>query len=189
MPTITLFIWILFSRPFDRPVCSMWISQAPTQAVMNSAGCQWTADQAKGYVWRGVDYQTSEVKCERPAGQLPLITCDLWPLDHYLIRVYEPGYRTNYCYASIEHAGEPTQADMAAQCPKNALTAWQDKQADWQFITSGPAPTPDPAPVICPLPDLTPNQLPADASDLATHKDYQLLAANLPRGSRLSDLS
>ena len=179
MPTLTLFIWILFSRPFDRPVCSMWISQAPTQAVMNSAGCQWTADQAKGYVWRGVDYQTSEVKCERPAGQLPLITCDLWPLDHYLIRVYEPGYRTNYCYASIEHAGEPTQADMAAQCPKNALTAWQDKQADWQFITSGPAPTPDPAPVICPLPDLTPNQLPADASDLATHKDYQLLAANL----------
>ena len=177
MPTLTLFIWILFSRPFDRPVCAMWISQAPTQAVLASAGCLWTADQAKGYVWRGVDYRTGSVLCERPASQLPVLTCDLWPLDHYRIEVYEPGYKQNYCYASIDHTGEPTQADMAAQCP--TAKTWQIQQANWQFITSGPAPEPEIAPVICPLPDLTDDQLPAEASGLATHADYQYLASQL----------
>jgi hypothetical protein len=157
----------------------MWISQGPTQAVLASAGCLWTKEQAAQYVWRGVDYQTGQVLCQRPASELPRITCDLWPLDHYLIKVYEPNYRTNYCLATLQHTGPPTDQDIAAQCPKGALPALQNGEATWQFITSGPAPVPDPAPVICPLPALTADQLPADASGLATHANYQLLAAQL----------
>ena len=120
---LTLFIWILFSRPFDRPVCSMWVSQAPTQAALAQAGCLWTADQAKGYVWRGVDYRTGQVLCERPASELPNLTCVLSPLDHYFIQVYEPNYRQNYCLATLQHEGPPTQADLVAQCPKAAAGA------------------------------------------------------------------
>jgi hypothetical protein len=176
---LTLFIWILFSRPFDRPVCSMWVSQAPTQAALAQAGCLWTADQAKGYVWRGMDYRTGQVLCERPASELPNLTCVLSPLDHYFIKVYEPNYRQNYCLATLQHEGPPTQADLVAQCPKAAAGALGNGQAQWQFITSGPAPVADPAPVICPLPALTPEQLPADASGLATHANYQLLAYQL----------
>jgi hypothetical protein len=179
MPILTLFIWILFSRPFDRPVCSMWISQGPTQAVLASAGCLWTKEQAAQYVWRGVDYQTGQMLCQRPASELPLITCDLWPLDHYLIKVYEPNYRQNYCLATLQHPGPPTDQDIAAQCPKGALPALQSGEATWQFITSGPAPDPDPVSIVCPLPALTSDQLPADASGLATHANYQLLAAQL----------
>jgi hypothetical protein len=177
--TLTLFIWILFSRPFDRPVCSMWISQGPTQAVLASAGCLWTKEQAAQYIWRGVDYRTGQVFCQRPASELPRITCDLWPLDHYLIKVYEPNYRTNYCLATLQHAGPPTSQDIAAQCPKATLLVLQNSSASWQFITSGPAPDPAPVQIICPLPDLTSDQLPADASGLATHINYQLLAAQL----------
>jgi hypothetical protein len=179
MPTLTLFIWILFSRPFDRPVCTMWIAHAPTQAEMASAGCTWSTQQAAAYVWRGVDLHTGRVVCQRPAGQLPTITCNLWPLDHYLIKVYEPDYRENYCYASLTHAGPPTDQDIADQCPKSARLVLQNGTAIWTFVTSGPAPDPEPAPVICPLPDLTPDQIPPDSSGLATHADYQLLAYQL----------
>jgi hypothetical protein len=178
MPTL-LYIWILFSRPFDRPVCSMWLPQGPTQTQMALAGCLWTSQQAAGYVWRGVDYRTGQVLCERPASQLPRITCDLWPLDHYLIKVYEPGYRTNYCDIDISHPGQPTQAELTASCPTGALSAWQTGQGLWQFITSGPAPVEEPVKPICPMPDLTPEQLPAEASGLATHTQYQLLATHL----------
>jgi hypothetical protein len=174
-----IFVWILFSRPFDRPICSMWISQGPTQAMLASAGCIWTHAQAEEYVWRGVDYRTGQVVCERPADQLPNITCDLWPLDHYLIKVYQPNYRQNYCLATLQHAGEPTGRDMAAQCPKDALLALQSGQAAWQFITSGPSPESEPVQAVCPLPALTPEQLPLDASELATNSNYQLLAAQL----------
>ena len=176
---ITLFIWILFSHPFDRPICSMWISQAPTQAMLASAGCVWTAEQASQYVWRGVDYQTGKVICQRPASELPVITCDLWPLDHYLIKVYQPDYRQNYCLATLQHDGEPTEQDISDQCPDDALIALQDGKATWQFITSGPAPEPESIQPVCPLPDLTTDQLPPDFSGLATHNDYQLLAFHL----------
>jgi hypothetical protein len=176
---ILLYVWILLSRPFDRPICTMWLSHAPTQADMGTAGCVWSKDHAAQYIWRGVDYQTGQVKCERPASQLPMINCDLWPLDHYLIKVYQPGYQQQYCYATLTHAGAPTEKDMADQCAKDALPALQQGKGNWKFITSGPAPDPEPIPVICPLPDLTPEQLPGDAYGLATHKDYQLLATHL----------
>jgi hypothetical protein len=157
----------------------MWLAHAPSQVEMASAGCVWSAEQAKAYVWRGVDLHTGQALCERPASQLPNITCDLWPLDQYLIKVYEPGYRQNYCYATLDHTGPPTARDMAAQCPKDAKQALQTGEAAWQFTASGPAPDPAPAPVICPLPRLSDDQLPPDASYLATHADYQLLAYHL----------
>jgi len=157
----------------------MWISQGPTQAVLASAGCVWTKEQAIQYIWRGVDYRTGQVICQRPASELPVITCDLWPLDHYLIKVYQPNYRQNYCLATLQHAGPPNWADLATQCPKSALQALQTGEAAWQFITSGLAPDPDPVPIICPMPALTSDQLPPDPSGLATHNDYQLLAFQL----------
>jgi hypothetical protein len=172
-----ILIWALLSPPYDRMLCSMWLSKAPTQAVMASAGCVWTAEQAAGYVWRAIEIGTGKVICERPATELPDITCELVPLDHYLLRVYQPSYIYQYCTVEVAHTGSPTQAEAREQCPDGSVEAIQSGKAAWKqvssYLDSGQAPAP-PAP-ICPLPELRPEDIPASVEALATHKDYFLL--------------
>jgi hypothetical protein len=155
----------------------MWVSIAPTQAVMASAGCAWTPEEAQAYVWRAVELGTGKVVCERPASELPTLTCDLWPLDHYLLRVYQPGYVHQWCTVTSAHDGSPTQAEAREQCPDGAVEAIQSGKAAWKQVSSymddGQAPAP-PAPV-CPLPELRPEDIPASVEALATHTDYFLL--------------
>jgi hypothetical protein len=170
---LTVYIWILLSQPYDRMMCSMWISRPPTQAVMASAGCVWTPEQAAQFVWRGVDYQTGEVICERPASELPTLTCDLWPLDHYLIRVYDPGYQDQICYLSILHDGPPTQADIAYGCPP--IT---DTDYILTYSASGSYSVPAAPVPVCPMPQLRADELPSAAA-LATANDYAVLAYHL----------
>jgi hypothetical protein len=161
-----IFIWALLSAPYDRLMCSMWVGAPPTQAVLASAGCVWTPEQAAEYVWRGVEIGTRRVACERPASELPRLTCDLWPLDHYLLRVYDLDYRQQLCSLTIRHTGPPTQDEIDAQCPE--IT--EPYTAEW--VSSGPDTPPEPPAPVCPLPALTGADLPAS---IATNNDYFLL--------------
>jgi hypothetical protein len=179
MATLTLFIWALLTLPSDRMVCSMWLPKAPTQAVMNSAGCWWTKAEAADYVWRAIELETGRVVCQRPASELPVLTCDIWPLDHYLLRVYQPGYRQQYCLAVVTYSGPPSAEDLQAQCPADAPGALGYGKAAWQFVASGPAPLPTLPAQICPMPELDANELPPSPDYLGTENDYQLLAYQL----------
>src|SRR5512140_1615131 len=114
-----IFIWALISTPYDRMVCSMWISQAPSPASMRAAGCVWTPEQAQEFIWRAVERSTGRVACQRPVAELPEISCDLSPMDAYLIRVYEPAHVDQFCVATIVGAQGlaplPTADDIEAQ--------------------------------------------------------------------------
>ena len=172
-------IWALLSAPYDRMICSMWVSKPPTTVVMASAGCVWSAEQASIYVWRGIELSTGKIICERPASELPTLTCDLWPLDHYLIRVYQPKYVRQYCLAVLQHAGAPTHADIQSQCPPGAAEAALSGLAAWQMVSSGPEAAPAAPEPVCPLPPLTPEDAPASYTGLATSRDYFLLEFEL----------
>jgi hypothetical protein len=170
---LLIYIWLLLTSPSDRLVCSMWTSAPPTQASLTAAGCVFTPDEAAGYIWRGVDLWTRQPVCERPASELPAITCDLYPLDHYMIQVIEPGYQEQLCAVSIKHSGPPSAEEISSRCGTIA------GGYELRLVSTGPdLPPATPAP-FCPLPTLTPDQLPADPSALATANDYQLLATRL----------
>lgn len=139
---------------------------------MNAAGCIWSAEQAQAYVWRAIDLRTGETVCARLASELPDLTCDLWPLDNYLLRVYEPGYQEQFCWATLSHVGLPEPREMD-QCDKNALAALQNGQATWKLMTSGPQGTPELPAATCTLPQVN------NTSPLATDNDYQFLAGRL----------
>jgi hypothetical protein len=171
--SLLVFIWYLFSLPSDRLVCSMWVQQPPSRAAMNAAGCVWSAADTSRLVLRGLDLYTGQVMCERPAAQLPTLTCDLWPLDHYILRVYEPDHRDQLCTVSILHSGVPTAAEISAQCPARL------PPYTLELATSGPLTPPVPPDPICPLPKLSGSDLPGGVQYLATAKDYQLLAYHL----------
>lgn len=171
---IIVFIWYLLSTPSDRLVCSMWISNPPSRADMAAAGCNWTTQQAPGYVLRGIRISDGQIMCERPASELPRLTCDLWPLDHYLLRVYEPGYQDQLCALSIMHDGPPSAEDITAQCTKPLPSSYLVK-----LIMSGPYLPPTPPAPICPMPKLDPTDLPSSPAALATSNHYDLLAYHL----------
>jgi hypothetical protein len=169
---ILLYIWALLSTPTDRMICSMWISNPPTRADMAAAGCIWSAELAPVYVWRAIDWRTGQVFCERPAAELPILTCDLWPLDSYLLRVYEPDYQDQLCWVTLRHAGPPEPGEMD-QCDKNSVATLQNGQATWKLMTSGPQGTPEPPAAACTLPQVD------NSSPLATYNDYQFLEGRL----------
>lgn len=164
-----IFIWYLLTAPYDRLICSMWLSSAPTPALMRQAGCVWSQEQAAGYVWRAVDWSTGRYVCTRPAAELPTVTCDIWPLDRYLIRVYQPNYQEQICTLNVKHAGEPTPQEIAAACP-NAHPGYLLKLA-----ASGPEAVEAPPELFCQRPPLSAADWPAVYTDLNTQKDYFLL--------------
>jgi hypothetical protein len=61
------------------------------------------------------------------------------------------------------------------QCPDGAAIAAEISKASWLQVSSGPAINPTPPAPVCPLPPLSPADLPASAADMSTAKDYYLL--------------
>lgn len=165
-----IFVWVLLTLPSDRLVCAMWVPSAPTQAIMESAACVWTPDQAASYLLRVVEISSGQVICERPAAELPTLTCDAWPLDHYKLMVYEPDYQYQLCTVLVTHDGPPTTEEIAAResCQK-PLPPYE-----MRMVASGPAEAPqtDPEP-YCALPPIDP------PASIATHNDYLLLRNKL----------
>lgn len=170
-----IFIWTLLTQPKDRLICSMWVSNPPTLDTMAAAGCNWPPDMTHFYVWRAFDWRTGNVVCQRPASELPGITCSLIPLDDYLLQVYQPGFQDLLCNLTITHAGPPTKDEIKAGCPGHIPAHFDETLA----YSGPPLPTPTPAPPVCPMPQLTTDQLPANATALATNNNYQLLAGQL----------
>lgn len=164
--TSLIYIWALLAAPSDRLICQMWVGQPPTQAQMALAGCTWTAEQAAAYVWRSLEISTGSLICERPAAELPTLTCDLWPLDRYVLRVVQPAHRAQLCSLNIRHPGPPTDAEIAEQCGEihEAYTA--------EWVSTGQESQPEPPAPVCQMPALTLADLPAS---IATSNDYFLL--------------
>jgi len=170
-----IFIWAILSQPRDRLVCTMWVSQPPTQALMASAGCIWPPDQNSLLIWKAEDWQTGSIACERPASELPLINCNLNPLDHYKLVVYQPEFQELFCYVTVNHEGPPTSNEIAAGCPPDKIQSGYDSK----LVYNGPPIPSESPPPVCPMPELKSNELPADASTLSTSKNYELLASHL----------
>ena len=142
---------------------------------MASAGCIWPPDQNSLLIWKAVDWQTGSIACELPASELPLIGCPLTPLDNYMLEVFQPAFQELFCYVTVGHEGPPTSDEIVAACPSDKIKGGYATS----LVYTGPAtPAATPAPV-CSMPDLKPEELPADASALSTSKNYQLLASNL----------
>jgi hypothetical protein len=167
---ILLYVWALLTAPTDRMVCSMWLSHPPTSENMTAAGCDWSPEIATDYIWRAIDWRTGQVICERPAAELPRITCDLWPIDHYLLRVYEPNYREQLCMLTIDHQGLPTVGDIATKCPSEAQ---KSMDANWEWVSTGHLDPPQPVIPACVLPQVE------NTVSISTANDYQFLRGRL----------
>jgi hypothetical protein len=172
--SLIVFVWQLLSFPSDRLVCSMWIQHPPTRQIMDIAGCRWDDTLAPALILKGIDLYTRQVVCERPASELPTLTCDLWPLDHYLLQVWEPAHQDQLCTLSIFHEGAPSAEELAEHCPELQPGTYLA-----QLVTTGTYTPPAPPAPVCPMPALAPGDLPASYQELATSKDYELLASHL----------
>ena len=176
------FIWWFFLLPHDLPVCTLWVSQAPTQAQMVQACGTWPPPDIDEMVWRALDPKSGLYSCERPANELPKISCVLGALDHYQIAIVRPNFSpvAGGCIIKLDHDGIPTYDEAHAQCPGEA-NKWNAGQLLLKSVGSLPSPSPQAA--VCSMPALTIGpgllELPAKPSDLATSKPYQLLAGAL----------
>jgi hypothetical protein len=171
---VIIFIWYLLSYPQDRMICSMWVQKPPTRESMNIAGCRWDDTLTPVLILKGIDLYTHKVVCERPAGELPTLTCDLWPLDNYLLQVWQPGYQKQLCTVSIKHEGTPTEEDIENKCPELLPGSYLA-----ELITSYKYIAPVPPAKVCPMPELTADTLPPDYTYLATKYNYELLSYDL----------
>jgi hypothetical protein len=164
-----LFLWYLISSPYDRLICQIWTEQINRPGLVAACG-DYVADHAADYIAVVTGGCTTSLAT--------LEACDYAGRP---VRVYQPGYAPFMCLVRIDHEGEPTQAEIAAQCPYDALHAWQAGRTTWQ----GPyqqEPDLPPAPT-CQLAEIPTGpgiyDQPADLTALATAIDYQVLAYNL----------
>jgi Transglycosylase SLT domain len=138
--TILLFTWYLLTYPADKLICSLWVSQPPSQnAIVQSCG---SADLSF-YRMDVVPLDNLDIQCSKPANAIYQIldACHLSEsLDHYRLRIIQPDYVGLICAIIIQHQGEPTQKEIGMQCP-NA------PQGQLQFEKSEPLPVA--APPIC----------------------------------------
>lgn len=113
--TTLIFLFAILSAPTDRIICDLW-TRAITQADMLAA-CG--SLKLEGY---RVDVYSLEMVfiCSKPATSLPRIAEDCAlesPLDHYVLRMVEPGYTTLLCMVASDTEETPTEAEIAEQCP------------------------------------------------------------------------
>jgi hypothetical protein len=169
--TALVYIFFLFSTPpTDQFICALWVSKPPASAQMIEA-CGVESFTNIELVWRAVDIYTGEIVCERPATELPMIGCNLVPLDHYRLVVIWPMHQRLLCTPAIRHPGNPTSAEIDEKCP--GLTEPYELRLDRVYEAA----TITPAPVPCQMPEL--DSTTGTVQDLATSQTYELLAAQL----------
>lgn len=176
IPTV-LFIWFLLSSPVDKHICSLWVSKPPDNAALASA-CG-SLDGREHMIWRAVKIQTGQTACEGPAADLPLINCNLAPLDQYVIQVIWPKQQQVVCAVTMTDSSLPGDDTIAEQCPDQA-SAYEAGLITLKYAGARPAPDGTP---VCKIRPLTPGDgfydLPSDPSKLQTAQPYALLAGNL----------
>jgi hypothetical protein len=161
-------LWMLLTTPSDRLMCSMWISKPPTQAQLTAAGCVWPENQEQYLVWRAVDVENGSVACERPASELPEITCKLFPLNRYMLQVYWPNWQEWICSVTISHDGKPTPDEIALQCPQAPQRYELRKYSEAAPAQATTAP-------VCAMPQLQQADLTMPTDALSTGNEYELL--------------
>jgi hypothetical protein len=174
------YIWWFFLFPHDLPVCSLWLSDNPTQAQMIEACGIWPDPNIQFMVWRAVDPDTGLIACERPASELPNITCPLI-LNQYRIEIVWPDFTpTVSCSVKVDHEGQPTYSELMDQCPAET-ERWREGTLQLKYV--GSIDKPSPPITTCQMPQLTfgPGLLdmPTSSDDLATTDRLELLAAAL----------
>lgn len=156
-----LYLWFLLTIPQDRLVCSLWVSQPPADAaIVQSCG----AIDLSAY---RLDVQSAGVViCSRPADVIANIgaECALSsPLDQYRLNIVEDDYQTTICAVEMQEHIEPTQAEIAKQCPD---------AREYVIRYAGTKQVEAAAP-ICKPPSV------AQPASIATNEDYYLLAGKL----------
>jgi hypothetical protein len=148
--------------PQDRLICSLWISQPPSQEqLVQSCG---TANLNPYRL--DVSYNGTAI-CSKPASQLPTIKSDclLTDLSAYRLNIIEPNYTRAICAVSTLTAVEPTRSEIESQCPEALkvnyqVKPWGTKKQESSSLSCKP-------PLV---------QQPAS---ITTGENYHLLAAKL----------
>lgn len=157
-----LYIWFLLTIPQDRLVCSLWVSQPPTQAAIVQACGAIDLTEYR------LDVQSAGVViCSRNADVIGdvLSECALSSsLDQYRLNIVEENYQTLIlCPVETKEKIEPTREEIARQCPdaKNYVISFAGIK---QVV---------PAVTICKPPSV------AQPASITTREDYYLLAGKL----------
>ncbi len=125
---------------------------------------------------------TGEIVCERPASELPVIGCDLYPLDKYNLVIVQPDFQTWICSVETLSPSTPTEIEIKEQCPLGTFDRYLAgsiviKPGGTRTITlSNPTP-------VCSMPPVETGpyllQTPVNYNGLVTHEPLALLAGRL----------
>lgn len=171
--TTILFLFAILSVPQDRILCDLW-TRALTQPEFDAA-CPVNALSGLRVDVYSLDMS---LVCSKPAESLPRIQqdCNLnAALDQYILRIVRPAHSDLVCMVESESAEQPSQAEIAAQCP--------NLPREYVVQFAGSREVQPEAQFACPARTLTPGgglyQQALSADDLATRDELSLLAGKL----------
>jgi Transglycosylase SLT domain len=173
--TILLFTWYLLTYPYDKIICSLWISQPPSQdAIVQSCG---SADLSS-YRMDVVPLNSLDVQCSKPAEAIYQVidACHLSDsLDHYRLRIIKPNVVEWICTIIIQHEGQPTEQEIKMACPNRSLNG--------QLVFGKKEPLPPPPAPICKPAAIQSGaglyQRASSSADLTTNDDLAWLAGRM----------
>lgn len=158
-----LYIWILFTLPQDRLICSLWISQPPTpQALIQACG----TDQI-GAMHRLDVLYGGQVVCSRPGNSLLWLREDCalsGSLSSYRIHVIQADHVTAICSVTTPTNAPPSADEIRRQCP--------DAPENYDLRFGGTRRETQPL-SMCKPPEVE------QPESIATYENYHLLAGKL----------
>ena len=179
---IMLYIWAFITTPIDKPLCDLWVSKPPTMEEWYLV-CPFLqrADLVTAYPMRDyfrieyIDIRTGEITCSQSANDLPDLTCHglTYPLDNYKLRLIWHNSQSIACQMSVDHDGDPTTDEMVNACGIDIVRQYKTGQLLFNYFGTHEEK------IIQPVIIYPPTLDPADLGDIATSKDYQVLAYNL----------
>ena len=117
--TTLLFIFALLTTPTDRWVCDLWTAVITRDGVIQACG----VDLLSGLRVDIYNHEDMSHVCSVDAVYLNDLAelaeiCQLRKtLDHYVLRIVQPGYTTLICYVETPNESGPSSEEIAAQCP------------------------------------------------------------------------
>lgn len=164
-----ILLWYLLTAPTDRLICQLWTEQIDQPGLVAACG-EYVAEHSADYVVMVEDGCTTTLDA--------LAAC---PYQGQHVMVYQPNYSVYLCTVTVNHQGEPLQAEIARDCTTEGMLAWMNGKTVW----NGPytKPTETIPPPVCPLLPIPPGpgfyEQPRSTGDLATAEAYEILSYNL----------
>lgn len=173
---IILYVWALITIPMDKPICDFWISKPITMDEWYGV-CPFLkrADHVMDYL--RLDYiniQSGSIACYQTIKDLPDLTCHVYPLDNYKLRVVWHNSQSIACGFTIDHDGDPTTDELINNCSMDLMKQFKTGQLLLRYYGVKLPTIPPPHVIILP-PDIGP----LDLVNINTHNDYQILANHL----------